>query len=211
MSSTALALGLGCMLHTASEPTKGNIFNATLVAKPTCTHVDVPILPGHQTQLLRLRVKTSKGIRRLNTERVERKTRDMHGHGWLRVHTPELREGERLKLRYKTVAFEDDALGLSSPETHQNIVPNTIQRHETIHIPYGDPQVALYPGGGATTEVILETSFAPREDSGVWVLPLPAGTTDLSHAVAPERGGEVVVRDDSVLVVVHPSWSQCSC
>ena len=205
MSATAIVVGVGCLLQSGPDPSERRVHVATVVASPTCSHIDVPVPPREQTVILGARVRTSKGSRKLMPERIERRTRDVVGHGFLRIHTPELRNGDQLRIRYRTEELASPPQRTLSLGTDARITPTSVERRETLKIPYGDPQVVLYPGGGAVTDVLLGTSFAPRSEAGAWVLPFPKGVSNLTYTVSPERGGKVIVRDDSALVVVLPT------
>ena len=104
MSSTVLTLAVGCVLHTAPQHVRGDVYKAVVVASPTCDYVDIPVAPMHTVTLMEARVRTSKGSRSLQTERIERRTRDHMGQGSIRVHTPELRDGDTLLLRYQRIS-----------------------------------------------------------------------------------------------------------
>ena len=205
MNAAALSLGVGCMLQSGPSLSSGDIYKALIGASPTCSHVDIPFASGQRVELVRARVHTSQGTRVLEPERLEHRTRDAAGFGALRLHTPELTDGDTLRVRYRLVEATYEGGDAPLAEPLPMVTPLTTRRHDTLDIPWGDPQVALYPGGGARTQVFVETTFAASDVARAWVLPLRSGTSEISHTVAPTRGAALVVRDDSLLVLLQPT------
>ena len=122
--------------------------------------------------------------------------------------------GNRLRLNdpepTDTVSFShpnqqfDDLLhnqtGLPSPETAVQT-----RRTLTLIVPDGDPQVALWPGGGSKVEVEEIVHLAPEEQERVWVVPLPSRHEGLIHHEEPQGIGVVLVREDDVLIIADSS------
>ena len=83
--------------------------------------------------------------------------------------------------------------------------PVQIHKTLTLGVPPGDPQLRLYPGGGAIqhweTFLTFEAEDRPR---GVLV-PLPSDHDALEIVVEPREGVEAIVRPDGVLLVVAAS------
>jgi hypothetical protein len=92
---------------------------------------------------------------------------------------------------------------------HSDLLPPSrpvdIQRRLTIGVPPGDPQLRLYPGGGAIQHWEQFLVFEAEDRQRGLLVPLPSDHDALDIVVEPRDGIEIVIRPDGVLLVVAPS------
>ena len=82
--------------------------------------------------------------------------------------------------------------------------PVHLERHLILHIPDGDAQAALWPGGGSRVET-HETVRFDADSRRTWVVPLqPDRTPVVATGPLLEAGGTVHERRDSLVVVAPP-------
>jgi len=83
--------------------------------------------------------------------------------------------------------------------------PVEIHRKLTIGVPPGDPQLRLYPGGGAIQHWEVFLSFEGEDRRRGLRVPLPQGHDALSVAVEPPDGIQAHVYPDGVIFEVEAS------
>jgi hypothetical protein len=100
-----VSLAAGCVLSVAEveiEPVDTGwkeSAHVEVLSQGRCPHVDVLLPPGVSIERLKAKVRLGDGTRhRVDADRQRRRTRDVEGHGALRLYTPELLLGDRIEI-----------------------------------------------------------------------------------------------------------------
>ena len=67
----------------------------------------------------------------------------------------------------------------------------TIRQHLTLHVPEGDAQVSLFPGGGSHVDVEMLLEFGPEDALRGWVVPAPPNA-EVAFTAKPQRVADLV-------------------
>lgn len=208
-----LVLGGACLVASVARDVRTDdthheeALDVVVEATGLCPWVDLELPPGVELVEVKGRIRLADGsARKVAGPRLERRTRDASGHGHLRVHTPDLAPGDRVRLsvrrRFDATTWTPDADGFvaGSPFEAPPLpdTPSTATLRQTLLVP-GDFQRTLYPGGGSAMASEWTIRSEPSERDAVLVLPLPLDARDV------EIDGTHVRRDDSVRLDIPAS------
>ncbi|MEZ4236068.1 MAG: hypothetical protein R3F59_07885 [Myxococcota bacterium] len=79
-----------------------------------------------------------------------------------------------------------------------------VEERLTLHVPPGDPQIALYPGGGSSVTVQQFLTFPPADAPRAWPLDAPAGAA-IALSAEPEGAASLEQEPGAARVVVPAS------
>ncbi|MCB9684920.1 MAG: hypothetical protein H6738_15620 [Alphaproteobacteria bacterium] len=168
--SAPLVLAAGCELLDQQVTTAGAAeeLRAEIVDRGGCRWVDVPLEAGVTLADHRAVERRGDGTRvKLDDQRWEISDRSLSGAASARLHLPDLLGGDRVVLE-----ITRERVAEAPPRTLPAGDVRT-DEHLTLVVPDGDPQIALYPGGGSSVRVERFLVVPPSEEDRAWPLDAP--------------------------------------